>query len=153
MCCETANKALNNITNRAIHFVKKGNILKLLHKKKHRSSLLDGCSDWHAITDLEHHFVFPTEIVLTTQHPDIVIWSVKLRKSFHYFVNNPFEENFNWAHQHKLGKYEDLCEQYVRNGWITNVFPIEVGCWDFKPSQPLYSWLILNFLHQTRRNT
>ena len=39
----------------------------------------------------------------------------------------PFEENFDWAHQHKLEKYEDLREQCVRNGWITNVFPIEVG--------------------------
>ena len=25
-------------------------------------------------------------------------------------------------------KYEVLQEQYVRNGWITNVFPIDVGC-------------------------
>ena len=38
-----------------------------------------------------------------------------------------FEENFDWAHQCKLEKYEDLREQCVRNGWITNVFPIEVG--------------------------
>ena len=39
-----------------------------------------------------------------------------------------FEENFDWAHQRKLEKYEDLRKQFVRNGWITNVFPIEVGC-------------------------
>ena len=74
ICCETANKALKNITNRAIHFVKEGNILKLLCKNKHRPSLLDGCMDWHIATDLEHHFVFPTEIALTTQCPDIVIF-------------------------------------------------------------------------------
>ena len=77
--CETANKALNNITNRAIHFIKEGNILKLSHKNKHKSSLLDGCTDWHVATDLEHHFIFPTEIPLMTQHPDIVIWSVELK--------------------------------------------------------------------------
>ena len=79
ICCETANKALNNITNRAIHFVK-GNISKLSCKNKHRSSLLDGCTDCHVTTDLEHHFVFPIEIALTTQRPDIVIWSIKLKK-------------------------------------------------------------------------
>ena len=79
ICCETANKALNNITNRAIHFVKEGNISKLIHKNKHRSSLLEGCMDWHVTTDLEHHFVFPTEIALTTQYPDFVIWSFKLK--------------------------------------------------------------------------
>ena len=63
ICCETANKALNNITNRAIHLVKEGNISKLACKNKHRSSLLDGCMAWNVTTNLEHHFVFPTEIV------------------------------------------------------------------------------------------
>ena len=43
----------------------------------------------------------------------------------------PFEENFEWAHLRKLEKYEDLREQCVRNGWITNVFPIEVRCRGF----------------------
>ena len=43
----------------------------------------------------------------------------------------PFEENFDWAHQHKFEKYEDLREQCVRNGWITNVFPIKVSCTGF----------------------
>ena len=33
---ETANKALNNITNRTIQFVKEGNILKLSRKNKQR---------------------------------------------------------------------------------------------------------------------
>ena len=43
----------------------------------------------------------------------------------------PFEENFDWVHQCKLEKYEDLGKQYVRNGKITNVFPIKVGCRGF----------------------
>ena len=43
----------------------------------------------------------------------------------------PYEENFDWAHQRKLEKYEDLREQCVRNDLITNVFPIEVGCKGF----------------------
>ena len=94
ICCETANKALKNITNRAIHFIKEGNILKLLHKNKHRSSLLGGCTDWHVATNLEHYFVFPTEIALMTQRPDIVIWSVKLKKCFCYWVNGPFWRKF-----------------------------------------------------------
>ena len=43
----------------------------------------------------------------------------------------PFEENFDWAHQRKLEKNEDLREQCIRNGWIRNVFPIEVRCRGF----------------------
>ena len=46
-------------------------------KNKHRSSLLDGCTDWQVATDLEHRFVFSKEIALTTQRADIVIWSIK----------------------------------------------------------------------------
>ena len=78
ICCEIASKALNNITNRVIHFVKEGNILKLSDRNKNET----------------------------------------------FF----FMKNFDWAHQRKLEKYEDLQEQCVRNGWITNIFPIEVGC-------------------------
>ena len=45
ICCETVNKALKNITNRAIHSDKEGNISKLSRKNKHRPSFLDGCMD------------------------------------------------------------------------------------------------------------
>ena len=54
-----------------------------------------------------------------TQCPDIVIWSVKLKRIFVIKLNVPFEENFDWAHQLKLEKYENLQEQCVRNSWIT----------------------------------
>ena len=84
------------------------------------------CTDWHVATDLKHNFIFPTEIVLTTKRPDIVIWSIKAKKVFLIELMVPYEENFDWAHQRKLEKYEDLRKQCVRNGWITNVFPIEV---------------------------
>ena len=97
ICCETANKALNDITNRAIHFVK-GNISKFSRKNKHTSSLLDGCTDLYVATDLEHHFTFPTEIALKILHLDIVIWSVKFFKKFVIVLTVAFEENFDWAH-------------------------------------------------------
>ena len=53
---ETANKTLNDITNRMIHFIKEGHISKLLGKNKYRSSLLNDCTDWHVATDLERSF-------------------------------------------------------------------------------------------------
>ena len=96
-----------------------------------KPSLLEGCTDWHVATDLKHNFLFPTEIALTAKRPDIVIWSVKAKKVFVIELTVPYEENFDWAHQRKLEKYEDLREQCVRKGWITNVFPIEVGCRGF----------------------
>ena len=66
-----------------------------------------------------------------TKRPDIVIWSIKAKNVFVIELMVPFEENFDWAHQRKLEKYEDLREQCVTNGWITNVFSIEVGCRGF----------------------
>ena len=96
-----------------------------------KPSLLEGCTGWHVATDLKHNFIFPTEIALTAKRPDIVIWSVKAKKGFVIELTVPFEENFDWAHQRKLEKYENLREQCVRNGWITNIFPIEVRCRGF----------------------
>ena len=96
-----------------------------------KPSLLAGCTDWHVAIDLKHNFIFPTETALTTKRPDVVIWSVKAKKVFVIELTVPFEKNFDWAHQRKLEKYEDLREQCVRNGWLTNSFPIEVGCRGF----------------------
>ena len=93
-CCKTANKALNIINNRAIQFVKEGNISKTARENMRKPSFLEGCTDWHVATDLKNNFIFPTEIALTTKRPDIVIWSVKARKSFRYWVNGPFWRKF-----------------------------------------------------------
>ena len=104
---------------------------KIARENMRKPSLLEGCTDWHIVTDLKHNFIFSTEIAFTTKRPDIVIWFVKAKKVFVIELTVPYEENFDWAHQCKLEKYEDLREQCVRNGWITNVFPIEVGCRGF----------------------
>ena len=108
ICCETANKALNIINNRAIQFVKEGNISKIARGNMCKPSLLEGCTDWNVATNLKHNFIFPTEIALMTKRPDIVTWSVKAKKVFVIELMVPFGENFDWAHQHKLEKYEDL---------------------------------------------
>ena len=97
----------------------------------HKPSLLEGCTDRHVATDLKHNFIFPIEIALTTKRPDIVIWPVKAKQVFVIELTVPYEENFDWAHHRKLEKYEDLQEQCVRDDWITNIFPIEVGCRGF----------------------
>ena len=67
ICWETVNKALNIINNRAIQFVKEGNISKFTCKNMCKASLFEGCMDWHIATDLKHNFIFPTEIVFTTK--------------------------------------------------------------------------------------
>ena len=92
-CCETANKSLN-IINRAIQFVKEENISKIARENMRKPSLLEACTDWYVETDLKYNFIFATEIALTTKRPDIVIWSVKTKKSFRYRVNGPLWRKF-----------------------------------------------------------
>ena len=53
-CCETANKALSIINNRAIQFVKEGNISKTARENMRKPSLLEGRTDWHVATDLKN---------------------------------------------------------------------------------------------------
>ena len=64
---------------------------------------------WYVATDLEYHFVFPTEIALTTKHQDNFLWSGKLtKKGFVIELAAPFEENFDWAHK-KYSRYISNC--------------------------------------------
>ena len=51
ICCETGNKALDNITHRAIRFVKEGNISKLLRKNEVQIIIARWLNDWHVATD------------------------------------------------------------------------------------------------------
>ena len=81
-----------------------------------------------------HIFIFSIEIAFSTKRTDIVFGSLKQKKKKKGFVSEltvPFEENFDCAQQHKLEKSENLQEQCVRNGWITNALPIEVRCRGF----------------------
>ena len=75
--------------------------------------MLDGCMDWHVTTDLEY-FVFPTEIALTTQRPDIVLWSVKFKKkSFRYWVHGPFLKKISTGNISVSWENLRICENNV----------------------------------------
>ena len=71
MCCETANKI--SCIKTSIQFVNEGNISKTPHRNRHKSTLLDSCTDWCIIADVDRQLAFPTEIASTRQHPDLTI--------------------------------------------------------------------------------
>ena len=122
ICCEIANKALNIINNRAIQFIKEGNVLKIPRENMHKPSLLEGCTDWHVATDLKYNFIFPTEIVLT-KHPDIVIWSVKAKKVFVIELMVPFEKKIRLGTSAWVGKIWGsaitMCQKWLDNKCIS----------------------------------
>ena len=131
ICCDTANKTTDIRENTIIYFVKENSSIssrKESRKTRRVFSMLNNASDWRIESDLERHLVFPTEIALTAQRPDLIIWSVSQKRVYLIELTVPFEENFDWAHQRKLEKYEDLKEQCLINGWAATVFPVEIGC-------------------------
>ena len=123
MCCKTANKISCIKTN--IQFIKEGNVSKTPQRNRHKPKLLDGFTDWRVIADVDRQLAFPTEITSTRLHPDLVIWSVNSKKVIMSELTIRFETNIDWAHQRKLEKYEDLREKRIKNGWSTDVFPLE----------------------------
>ena len=50
-CCETVNKI--SCIKTSIQFIKKGNVLKTPHRNRHKPTLLDVCTDWHVIADID----------------------------------------------------------------------------------------------------
>ena len=79
MCCETANEIPCIKTN--IQCVKERKVSKTPHRNNRlKPTLLDGCTDWRDIADVDRQLAFPTEITSTRQRPDLVIWSVNSKK-------------------------------------------------------------------------
>ena len=68
-CYESANRIL--CWNLLINSVKDGNIWGISFPNKYNSSLLD---EW--TIDFEYHLTFPTKIMLTALHLDLMVWSV-----------------------------------------------------------------------------
>ena len=63
MCYRTANKI--SCIKTSIQFVKEGNISKTPHRNRHKPTLLDGCTDWRVVADVDCQLAFPTEITST----------------------------------------------------------------------------------------
>ena len=64
----------------------------------------------------------------------LVIWCINSKKVIITDLTIPFVAKIDWANQRLLEKYEDLREQCVKNGWSTDIFPLEIGCRDFIPN-------------------
>ena len=130
MCCETANEISCIKTN--IQFVKEGNVSKTPHgNNRYKPTLLDGCTDWRVIADVDRQLAFPTEITSTRQRPDLVIWSVNSKKGYHCRINDLFRDQHRLGASAEIGKYEDLREQCTKNDWSTDLFPLEIRCRGF----------------------
>ncbi|XP_070567021.1 uncharacterized protein [Ptychodera flava] len=71
--------------------------------------------------------IFPTEIVVTAERPDVTIYSNRERKCVVIELTVPSEEIFATASSRKKCKYVELIQDCHDAGWKTQYFAVEVG--------------------------
>ena len=95
------------------------------------TGLLGTAGDWQMQADLRGRLQFPREIALTSQRPDIVIWSTSTKQAILVELTVPWEERIEDAYERKLAKYQDLVADCQQQGWRVWCLPVEVGCRGF----------------------
>ena len=103
------------------------------HHKRHPLSsskdLLPNSNDWEFLFDLgDSQLVFPPEIAVTTQRPDIVIFSRSKKAVLLVELTVPLEDRVAAGHTRKENRYAGLVQQCTENGWFARCFAVEVGC-------------------------
>ena len=95
-------------------------------------SLLNGANDWQLLIDFDCHLIlFPTNIVATSERPDVNLWSTSTKTVLMFELTCPAEENFIKANVRKMDRYAPLCEQIRNAGWTPVLRTIEAGARGF----------------------
>ena len=101
-------------------------------KESSRQHLLAHANDWKLLIDLHHlPIIFPTEICITDQRPDIVIWSTNLKTVLLLELTSPCEEAMDSANIRKSSRYVPLSDLIKLNDWKCSTFAFEVGARGF----------------------
>ena len=132
-------EALNNapLPDKAltIGFVKSGstNPPKRTSKGSVKHNLLSNGNDWKILADLPgNNFVFPPEIYSTSERPDILIWSTKLKNVILVELTCPAKEGFQSAQLRKQSKYLPLVQNISQSSsWKPLLLTVEVGARGF----------------------
>ena len=97
-----------------------------------RLHLLSNANDWQILVDLHHlPIVFPPEICVTNQRPDIIIWSPLSKSILLIELTSPCEESLIAANIRKKARYDVLAERLRAKDWNCTVLPFEVGARGF----------------------
>ncbi|KAG7503792.1 hypothetical protein JOB18_045005 [Solea senegalensis] len=87
--------------------------------------------DWKLLVDIDQQLKFPPEIATTTLTPDVVLWSVSLRKAYIIKLTIPWEDSVGETYEQKHQCYAELAAEAQHRSWNTEVRPVEVGCRGF----------------------
>ena len=108
-------------------------ILNLIHLElKHNMSLP---SKFKVIADLPGSMsgisTIPTDILITSQRPDLVVIDQALKKILILELTVPYDINVDSAHDRKIKRYENLVRDLNTVGYETIYLAIEIGARGF----------------------
>ena len=97
-------------------------------KKKRRVSKLANTDDWRILIDYDcNPILFPPEITISIERPDIIIWSVKLKHVILFELTCGAEEGVIAAVKRKTARYhKDLIPAIVAAKWTYTFRTLEV---------------------------
>jgi hypothetical protein len=92
------------------------------------TGLLHRAKDWQFAVDLpDFQYQFPESIAVTSQRPDILIYSYDINTAILIELTVPWEDNVSAAALRKEERYEKLIADIVGD-WHVHFWTIEVGC-------------------------
>ena len=98
-----------------ITFIKEGEQCKT-SSRKYKLGILHEAKDWVIKVDVDQQLRFPEAICISTQRPDIFIYSLKLRKVILIALACPAEENTEERHSEKISRHEGLLQGCINAG-------------------------------------
>ena len=82
-------------------------------------------------TDIQGHSInggtLPSDVITTSQRPDIVILNRAEKKIILFELTVSFEKNVEAANLRKYRRYNDLTNDLIEKGWSAENIPFEIG--------------------------
>ena len=98
-----------------IAFVRQGQKV----QKRGRSNptgILEKANDWILLVDLKHRLIIPAELATSTLRPDMILYSIAIRKVYIIELTIPWEDSIFEAYERKKSKYSELASEMKENG-------------------------------------
>ena len=111
-----------------LQFVRAGEQPKKQSARRELYGLFQRSDDWTMLLDGPSGRVqIPSDMAVTVQRPDIVVYSRKLKRVIFGELTSPWEDRVLEAQALKTAKYASLMATVAENGWNVDLYTIEVG--------------------------
>ena len=74
-------------------------------------------NDWQMHADIMGQLTFLAEIVITSRHPDLELWSRGSKQVIMLELMVPWQERMKEANERKRGKYQPIMDECQQRNW------------------------------------